>query len=170
MEILTTLRTIIGALEPPTLLKYPQLFWVTCACLNTVNESEFIEILSMLDVLLSKVDLSDPAVVKLLIDATPEKWDGKFEGIMPMVYRGLKSGNALTKTLSLIKKTAAVPDSNLIGDQSRLLFGVLANVPCFLKAFDVERDIGTIETAQTLCGVAEAEVPGDSHGLGSFRK
>ena len=157
MEILTTLRTIIGALEPPDLLKYPQLFWVTCACLNTVNEHEFIEILSMLDVLLSKVDLSDPAVVKLLIDATPEKWDGNFEGIMPIVYRGLKSGNALTKTLSIIKKTAAVPDGNLIGDQSRLLFGVLANIPCFLKAFDIERDPDTVETAQILCTVAETD-------------
>ena len=37
MEILTTLKVIIGALEPKNLLRYPQLFWTTCACLNTIS-------------------------------------------------------------------------------------------------------------------------------------
>ena len=156
MEILTTLKTIIGALEPADLLKYPQLFWVTCACLNTVNEREFIETLNMLDVLLAKVNLSDPAVVKLLIEAKPAKWEGAFEGIMPLVYKGLKSANSLTKTLSIISKTAPLPDNNLIGDHGRVLFGVLANLPSFLRCFEPTiKDADAIEAAQIMAAVAD---------------
>ena len=158
MEILTTLKTIIGALEPSDLLKYPQLFWVTCACLNTVNEREFIETLGMLDVLLSKVNLSDPAVLKILKDARPERWDGEFEGIMPLVYRGLKSANSLTKALDLISKTAAIPDSILIGDSSRLLYGILGHLPSFLRAINpIHRTLDVIEAAESLQSVAETE-------------
>lgn len=49
MEILTTLRTIIEALAPEDLIQYPQLFWTTCACLDTIHEGEFMESLLMLD-------------------------------------------------------------------------------------------------------------------------
>lgn len=159
MEILTTLKTIIGALEPADLLKYPQLFWVTCACLNTVNEREFIETLGMLDVLLDKVNLSDPAVVKILNDAKPEKWEGKFEGIMPLIYRGLKSVNSLNKTLALISKTAAIPDPpdiSLIGE--RLLFGILAYLPSFLRSFEPGVvDTTAIASAEAFSTMADAE-------------
>ena len=158
MEILATLRAIVGALEGADLLKFPQLFWVTCACLNTVNEREFIETLELLDVLLSKVDLSDPAVVKLLTEAQPEKWEGIFEGIMPLVYKGLKSGNALDKTIHIINKTANIPNSNLIGNESRLLFSVLANVLEYLRVFDPdESEPPSIESADGLATAAEAD-------------
>jgi hypothetical protein len=158
MEILKTLRTIIGALEPSDLLRYPQLFWATCACLNTVNEREFIETLGMLDVLLSRVDLSDPAVVKLLRESKPERWEGNFEGIMPLVYRGMKSANSLDKTLSLIAKTTSIPDSDLIGDSSRILYGVLAYLPSFLHTFtSVPQTSEVSEATEALLAVAESE-------------
>ncbi|MCJ1399726.1 Cell morphogenesis protein PAG1 [Xylographa trunciseda] len=136
MEILATLKTIIAALEPADQLRYPQLFWVTCACLNTVNECEFIETLDMLETLLAKVDLSDPAVVRLLLEAKPDKWEGSFDGIMPLVYKGLKSESSLHKTLSIVMFTMPLPDSELLGDQSRLLFALLSHLPCFLHTFD----------------------------------
>ena len=158
MEILATLRAIVGALDGANLLKFPQLFWVTCACLNTVNEREFIETLELLDVLLAKVDLSDPAVVKLLSEAQPDKWEGTFEGIMPLVYKGLKSGNSLAKTVTVINKTANLPNSNLIGDGRRLLFGILANLPGYLRVFDPkETEKPDLDTADMLATAAEAD-------------
>ncbi|KAK5277402.1 Cell morphogenesis protein PAG1, partial [Cryomyces antarcticus] len=81
MEILTTIKTIVEALEPVDLIKYPQLFWTTAACLDTIFEREFMESLSMLERLLDKLDLSDPAVIKLLIGSQPPKWEGMFEGL-----------------------------------------------------------------------------------------
>ena len=160
IEILTTLKTIIAALEPADQLKYPQLFWVICACLNTVNECEFIESLAMLETLLAKVNLSDPAVVKLLSDAKPERWEGPFDGVLSLVYKGLKSETSLNKTLAVLLKGVQLPDSELVGDQSRLLYGVLAFLPCFLHTFEVEskvRDPRTFDAASLLASVAETE-------------
>ena len=158
MEILTTLKTIIAALEPADLLKYPQLFWATCACLDTVNEREFIETLGMLENLLNKVNLGDPTVVRLLSEAKPNKWEGSFEGFMPLVYRGLKSVKSLDKTLALISKTATLPNNELVGVENRLLYSVLANLPRFLRSFDVvSGDVESIDVAQILATVAESE-------------
>lgn len=158
MEILTTLKTIIGALQPTDLLKYPQLFWATCACLNTIYEREFSETLGMLGKLLEKIDLSDPAVIKLLQDSKPEKWQGTFEGIAPLIYKGMKSATLLEKSLSTLDKILPLPESDLVGTHTQLLFGVLANLPCFLHSFD-ERSkfVGCVQYAQTLAAVADSQ-------------
>ncbi|MCJ1313351.1 Cell morphogenesis protein PAG1 [Agyrium rufum] len=158
MEILTTLKTIIAALDPSDLLKYPQLCWATCACLNTVNECEFIESLGMLDKLLDKIDLYNPAIVKVIVDAKPERWEGAFDGLMPLIYKGLKSGNVFVKCLSIINKTVTLPNTEILGDQSRLLFAILANLPGFLHAFETlgpESDVLSI--ARLLSSAAESE-------------
>lgn len=158
MEILTTLKTIIGALQPADLLKYPQLFWATCACLGTIYECEFAETLGMLDRLLEKIDLSDPAVIKLLKDAKPERWQGPFEGIAPLVYKGLKSAASLEKSLSTLNKLVQLPESELVGNHTRLLFGVLGNLPCFLHAFDDQsKSVRCNQYAQTLAAVAKSQ-------------
>ncbi|KAL8712979.1 MAG: hypothetical protein Q9220_002839 [cf. Caloplaca sp. 1 TL-2023] len=160
MEILTTLKTIIGALEPTDLLKYRQLFWATCACLHTVCEQEFREALGMLDKLLGKMDLRDVTVIKALEERKPEQWKNPFEGIAPLIHRGFKSESSLDLSLAMYDKLIQLPNSGLTGDGSRLLFGTLANLPRFLRCFDVgfgpspESDI---RSARTLIAVAEAQ-------------
>ena len=156
MEILTTLKTIIGALEPTHLLQYPQLFWATCACLNTIYEREFAETLGMLENLLEKVDLSDPAVVSILRDAKPDRWQGTFEGIAPLIYKGLKSATSLEKSLKILDKVVSLPESNLVGNRTRLLFGVLGYLPCFLQSFDEDvKNPAYILSAEILAEAAE---------------
>ena len=158
MEILTTLKTIIGALEPSDLLKYPQLFWATCACLTTIHEREFSESLAMLENFLDKIDLSQPGIVQLLIDSKPPRWEGDFDGVQAIVYRGLKSSESLERTLRVLEKLSPLPNCALVGDRSRLLFAVLANLPRFLHSFDIDvKDTASIECAETLIKVAEAE-------------
>ena len=158
MEILTTLKTIIGALEPGDILKFPQLFWATCACLDTRYEREFVETLAMLSKLLEKVDLSDPAVVKILNDKKPGTWQGNFEGIATLVYKGFKSVFSLDKSLSIMDRIVALPDDDLVGDRTRLLFGVLANLPRFMHSLGNEsRDSSCSRSAQTLAAVAETQ-------------
>lgn len=158
MEILTTLKTVIGALEPGDLLKYPQLFWATCACLNTRYEREFIETLGMLGKLLQKVNLSDPAVIKLLKDKKPQTWQGTFEGIAPLLYKGFRSAASLDKTLLVMDKVVSLPDSDLVGNRTRLLFGVLCNLPRFLHAFEDQTQSPVyLQAALTLAQVAESQ-------------
>lgn len=155
MEILTTLRAIIEALQPEDLLKYPQLFWTTCACLDTIHEGEFMESMLMLDKFLDKVDLSNPDVLVFLKKSRPPKWEGEFEGLFQLVYKGVRSSLCLDRSLRLLERLVILPASELVGDESRLTFTVLANLPRFLRAFeDPNKDTQVRDSAGVLAQVA----------------
>ena len=158
MEILTTLKVIIDALEPKNLLRYPQLFWTTCACLNTIHEREFYETLGMLEKFLDKMDLSASEVTEAMIKGLPSTWDGGFEGLQALLYKGLKSADSLDKTLLILHKLAELPDCQLVGDDNRLLYCVLANLPRWLRTFDLDAvDQVAMAYAQRLVDVAKRE-------------
>jgi Cell morphogenesis C-terminal/Cell morphogenesis central region len=158
MEILTTLKVIISDLDSQDVLRYAQLFWTTCACLNTIHEREFSESLGMLERLLDRLDMSDPSVVKTLIDAQPPKWEGDFEGLQPLVYKGLKSVDSLDRTLSVLDRFAKLPNNDLIGNPSRLLYSLLANLPRFLHQFDLDTEEQEIlQSALRLAEVAHQQ-------------
>ncbi len=158
MEVLTTLKTLISKLEAQHLVTFPQLFWTACACLDTVNELEFLESLGMLDELLLKLDLGSPTVVQLLLEGQPPKWEGTLEGLQPLVYKGLRSSTCLDQTLHTINKLVQIPSGGLVGNDSRLLFAVLANFPSFLQALEKDPlDADIIETAKMLAAVADGQ-------------
>ncbi|KAE8356011.1 cell morphogenesis N-terminal-domain-containing protein [Aspergillus coremiiformis] len=158
MEILTTLKIIISSLAPTDLLRYPQLFWTTCACLNTIHETEFIESIGMLEKFMERVDLSDPMVVVELIKGQPPKWEGGFDGLQNLVYKGLKSCESLTLTLDVLHRLSGFPNNELMGDGNRLLFTILANMAHFLHQFDpAVDDPKTLARAILLARVAEGE-------------
>lgn len=158
MEILTTLKIIISSLSPADLLRYPQLFWTTCACMNTIHETEFIESVGMLEKFMDNVDMSDPAVVTQLIEGQPPRWEGGFDGLQNLVYKGLKSSESFSRALDILHRLSGLPNNQLIGDGSRLLFTILANLAHFLHQFDSEvDDPKTLARATMLARVAESE-------------
>ncbi|CAI7658903.1 unnamed protein product [Penicillium discolor] len=158
MEILTTLKIIISSLAPSDLLDYPQLFWTTCACLNTIHETEFIESIGMLEKFLDRVDLSDPVVVANLIEGQPPNWEGGFDGLQDLVFKGMKSSESFDRTLDLLHTLSGLPNNDLIGDGTRHLFTVLANLPHFLQCFkEGFSDPKPIARASILARVAENE-------------
>ncbi|KAI1201320.1 cell morphogenesis N-terminal-domain-containing protein [Nemania serpens] len=160
MEILTTLKTLIGKLEPEKLLSYPQLFWTTCACLESINELEFLEAVEMLDEYVEKLDFSSPSIRKALQEGQPLRWDGddNFEGIQPLLYKGLRSSICLQPTLNLMDKLVQLPSDPLIGNDNRLFFSIIANFPRFLQAMEYNSiDAGTRQTAEILFEVANAQ-------------
>lgn len=158
LEILTTLKVIIGALEPKNLLRYPQLFWTTCACLNTIHEREFYETLGMLEKFTEKLDLSTPEVTDTMMKAQPGKWEGGFEGVQQLLYKGLKSADSLDKTLLILHNLTELPDCELVGQEDRLLYCTLGNLPRFLRSFDLDNvDPAAVASAQRLANVADAE-------------
>jgi hypothetical protein len=157
LEILTTLKVIIGALDPNNLLRYPQLFWTTCACLNTIHEREFFETLGMLEKLLDKLDLADPHVSEMILKALPTKWEGEFSGVQSLLYKGLRSADSLERTLLVLSKTAEIEDCELIGREERLLYNILANLPNMLHELDSENALLSGQsTAQQLAGIAQS--------------
>jgi hypothetical protein len=170
MEILTTLKTLICKLDPADLITFPQLFWTTCACLDTINEREFLEALGMLEELLVKLNLRDATVCMTLAEGRPPRWEGMFEGLQPLVYKGLRSSVCFDLTLTTLNTLVQLPNDDLIGDGSRLLFAVLANFPRFLHAMDQETiDAECVKTASILTQVAELEGCSTiSRALGGF--
>lgn len=158
MEILTTLRAIIEALAPEDLIQYPQLFWTTCACLDTIHEGEFMESLLMLDKFLDKLDLGDPGVLQILEGSCPDKWEGKFEGVAQLAYKGIRSSVCLDRSLRILERLVVLPSSRIVGDDSRLLYTVLANLPRYLRSFDpTTKDMGISTSAEVLAHVAQAQ-------------
>jgi hypothetical protein len=172
MEILTTLRAIIEALQPEDLIQYPQLFWTTCACLDTIHEGEFMESTLMLEKFLDKVDLGDPAVLQILEENCPEKWEGQFEGLTQFVYKGVRSSMCLDRSLRLLERLVVLPSSRIVGDESRLVYAILANMPRFLRSFDqTPREASISASAETLAQVAEdCNCTGLSQTLTAFAK
>ncbi|ODA77999.1 hypothetical protein RJ55_06602 [Drechmeria coniospora] len=144
MEILTTLKTLIVKLDPDKLLTFPQLFWTACACLESINEREFLEATEMLNQLVQKLDFRSPSVRRLLADGQPDRWEGPFEGIQPLLYKGLRSSLCWQATLDTLDKVVSLPADGLIGNDHRLFFTLLANMPRFLN--ELERGTPSEET------------------------
>jgi hypothetical protein len=156
LEVLSTLNSVIKQMDEPELLKYPQLFWVTIASLHTIHEREFLEVLPMLESLLTRIDLSNPANVEALMAALPPKWEGRFDGIQPLVLRGLRSSIALSPTMKILELLDSLPIPNeLVASESRLMFSLLANLPRFLHALDnLPLPDEVISRAERLCNLA----------------
>ncbi|KAF2645515.1 cell morphogenesis protein-like protein [Massarina eburnea CBS 473.64] len=156
MEILTTLRAIIEALQPDDLIQYPQLFWTTCACLDTIHEGEFMESMLMLDRLMDKMDLGDTTIIQILEDHCPEKWEGQFEGLSQLIYKGVRSSMSHDRSLRLLERLVILPSSRVVGDETRLLYTTLANLPRFLRSFDpASKDTSVSASAEVLAQIAE---------------
>lgn len=155
MEILTTLKTLISKLDAEKLSTFPQLFWTTCACMESINEREFLESVEMLNEFMDKVDLSQPSVRRSLMEGQPSNWDGQFDGLQPLLYKGLRSSICLEATLKTIDRIVRLPSDPLIGDDNRIFFAVLANFPRFLHATELSTLPGEVaHTAENLLELA----------------
>lgn len=163
MEILTTLKTLISKLDSENLSNFPQLFWTTCACMESINEREFLESVEMLNEFMDKVDLQQPSVRRALVEGQPSKWDGQFDGLQPLLYKGLRSSVCLDLTLKTINRMIRLPNDPLIGDDTRIFFAVLANFPRFLQV--AEQSTLPEDVAQTAETLLEAAV---GQGLSSL--
>lgn len=155
MEILTTLKTLISKLDADNLSTFPQLFWTTCACMESINEREYLESVEMLNEFMDKVDLQQPAVRRSLMEGQPSKWDGQFEGLQPLLYKGLRSSICLEASLKTITRMVRLPSDPLIGDDNRIFFAILANFPRFFYALEqstIPQDVA--QTAETLLEAA----------------
>lgn len=158
MEVLTTLKTLVAKLDADKLLTFPQLFWTTCACLESINECEFLEAVEMLNEFLDKLDFHSPTVRRMLLDGQPSKWDGSFEGLQPLLYKGLRSSTCLDLTLTTLDKLIILPSDPLIGDGGRFFFTILANFPRLLYAMEEESpDPAVVPTVETLLHIADIQ-------------
>lgn len=157
MQILMTLNAIMAELDPTNLISFPQLFWSITACLSSIHEQEFIEVLSCLSKFISKIDLDSPDTVQCLVAIFPSNWEGRFDGLQQIVMTGLRSANSLEITWKFLDKLNLLKDSRIIANtESRLLFALIANLPRFLNAMDRKDFTGIQVAADSLIELANA--------------
>lgn len=148
MQILIALNSITEKLDAEKLIDFPQLFWSMVACLSSVHEQEFTEVLSTLSKFVSKIDLDSPDTVQCLIATFPSNWEGKFDGLQQIVITGLRSSDSWDLSLKFLDRLNLLQASRIIANSdSRLLFALLANLPRFLHAMDTKEFEGEISTA-----------------------
>lgn len=147
MQILMTLNAITAELDPADLINFPQLFWSITACLNSIHEQEFVEVLSCFTKFISKIDLDSPDTVQCLVATFPSNWEGRFDGLQQIVMTGLRSANSLDITWKFLDKLNLLQDSRIIANsETRLLFALISNLPRFLNAMG-RRDFTSIQSA-----------------------
>lgn len=140
LEILITLSYVVDWLELGTKEIFPQLLWAIIACLQTINEPEYLETLSILDKIIDKFDLSDEENQVLVWNFFPKhKWRGQFYGIQPLLMKGVRSATACHQTFEMLKKLLFIRDDQLIDPSNgRLLYLILANLPRFVHSLEDE--------------------------------
>lgn len=164
MQILMTLNAVTAELDSLQLIDFPQLFWSAVACLSSVHEQEYIEVLSTLSKFVSKIDLDSELTVSCLTSTFPPKWEGKFDGIQQIVMIGLRSSNSWDHSLKLLDRLNQLHDSQIIGSgNSRLLLALLSNLPRYLHAFETnDYSDDVIESAETICKMVDRLQVNDS--------
>ena len=172
MQILMTMNAITAELEPSNLINFPQLFWSITACLNSVHEQEFIEVLSCFSKFISKIDLDSPDTVQCLVAIFPSNWEGRFDGLQQIVLTGLRSSNSLEISWKFLDKLNLLKDSRIIANSnSRLLFALIANIPRFLNAMDNKDFTGINSACESLISLSNAyEQPSLSRVIDSLSK
>ncbi|CAG8494032.1 5031_t:CDS:10 [Ambispora gerdemannii] len=172
LEILITLTHVVDWLEPGTKEIFPQMLWATIACLQTINEPEFLEALGILEKILKKFDMQDPENQELFWSYFPGQWQGKFEGIQPLLLKGIRSSISLQPTFNMLKKLIHLNDQFVDPSKGKLLYLILANLPRMadvLSSNTVPDDC--IEWAQNLSLIAEQEERNNIvRVLGSYMK
>ncbi|CCG23557.1 Cas4 protein of RAM cell wall integrity signaling network [Candida orthopsilosis Co 90-125] len=157
MQILMTLNAIAAELDSQMLIDFPQHFWSSVACLSTIHEQEFIEVLSTMNKFISKIDLNATDTINCLISTFPPKWEGKFEGLQQIVTVGLRSSASWEPTLTFIGKLLSLKDSEIVGmGDSRVITALISNMPIFLNALETKTITPSIEkTATAIAQLAE---------------
>ncbi|GMM35342.1 Tao3 protein [Saccharomycopsis crataegensis] len=158
MQILMSLNAITAELSAEKLISFPELFWAAVACLSTVHEKEFLEVISIISKFISKIDLNSEDTISCLISTFPTKWEGKFEGLQNIVMIGLRSSNAWEPSMKLLDRLNKLTSSEVIAGPSRLLMALMANMPRFLHAFEEQEFTEDIQqAAEILSNMALAE-------------
>lgn len=158
MQILMSLNATTAELGAAQLISFPELFWSAVACLHTIHEKEFVEVLLILQKFILKIDLNLDDTIGCLILTFPPNWEGKFEGLQMVVMIGLRLATAWEPSLALLDRLNKLRLSDVIAGPQRLLLALLANLPRFLHALEEKEITPEIqEAAQILHEMAVAE-------------
>lgn len=161
LEIILTLIDVARAMDRATIAQFPQLFWAAVACLYSPFESEHGEGLVLLTVVLDKLDFTES-----LADSFPKNWSSEFDGLQPLLLKGLQFTSAEKDTFRLLQSISLYDNLALIDPtETRLMYLLLGCLPRLLHGLDHETiDAEALELATTLTKLCE------NYGLVSIQR
>ena len=128
--------TLTAMAKSPTLdiSLLPQFFWAAVACLSTTVESEYQHTLSLLEVVLDRIDLDDPFTAELLVSQRPPEWKGA-ASLQSSLLTGLRSSTTSEAAFNLLQRLAQFEESTLIDpSEGRVRDLYTASLPWCLHA------------------------------------
>ncbi|KAI7872712.1 cell morphogenesis C-terminal-domain-containing protein [Spinellus fusiger] len=144
LEIIITLTQVTVAMDKAHIEQFPQLFWAAVACLYSPYEAEHAEALLLLEVVLEKYGFCNE-----LADSFPKNWSSEFDGLQPLLLKGLQFISAEEKTFSILSSIMLVDNPPLIDpSETRLMYLLLGCLPRLLHA--LENDEGPDASAVAL--------------------
>ncbi|KAJ3014920.1 UNVERIFIED_CONTAM: Cell morphogenesis protein PAG1, partial [Siphonaria sp. JEL0065] len=137
LEILITLHSKIKHLAPAQATQIPQLFWSGVAILSSPLEAEFLKGVEILQAVLTKSNFQAEETQEIIWAKKPAKWKGTFNGIQPLLIRGLQSKKCEKPCLELINSLTTVANNTLVDtSSSRLVASILVNFPRLMQGFE----------------------------------
>ena len=136
-EILITLNAMVSSMTSEEILALPQFFWASVALLHGPHEWEYLEGVTMLEKILNKISLNDPKTSNILLINQPTRWKAPFNGLQPLLLKGLNSTLTEQCSLNLINKISLL-EKDVFVDRTdgRVLFSILANISRLLQALE----------------------------------
>ncbi|KAG1051942.1 hypothetical protein G6F43_005882 [Rhizopus delemar] len=148
LEIILTLTEVANAMDRSQIEQFPQLFWAAVACLYSPYESEHGEALLLLEVVLSKYEN-----VSKLVESFPKDWSSEFDGLQPLLLKGLQFSSTEEKTFNVLNSISLQDNLPLIDpSETRLMYLLLGCLPRLLHGLDNEKsaDPAAVELAEKL--------------------
>ncbi len=148
----------------------PQVYWCVCACLATTVEKEFKQVVHLIQSLLKRIDLNDPATVDQILGQRPADWIGS-PFLQPALLKGLRSSVTSAATLDVLQTLTRIQDNRLVdGSGGRLRDLYTVALPWCLHAMGIQ-DTSLKVFAESIGTLAANEKrPGIQRIMNSFSK
>ncbi|ORY95884.1 cell morphogenesis C-terminal-domain-containing protein [Syncephalastrum racemosum] len=139
LEIIITLTEVAKATDRGQVDMFPQLFWASTACLYSPYEAEHTEALEFLEVVLDKYGFNND-----LAGSFPRNWANEFEGLEPLLLKGLQFESAERKTFTILSSIMLLDNLPLINpSETRLMYLLVGAFPRLLHGMDSEGEPDT---------------------------
>lgn len=156
-DLLRTVRTMAFECQPDSILQ-PQIYWFTCACLDSKHSWEYNEALAILNIMLNREDFPLNPNAEVILKAKPGAWQSDSSALIDLVLKGCQIGEHLIETLNTLERLIKRVPSPLVGDRSHIPLVLLAHMPRLLQSFeDVSVAEESLSAARTLRDVCHLE-------------
>ncbi|WAQ90761.1 hypothetical protein PtA15_13A160 [Puccinia triticina] len=87
---------------------YAQLFWTGVSCLETANDTEFLEAIELIRAVVKAIE---PGTCYEIANSRPSQWEADASPFRPLLTKGLRSSQLCSASWSLVKDLLELPDN-----------------------------------------------------------